>query len=509
MSIDTFKAFIKDRLGLHFGTEADARLGLLLRDRMALSKLDSVADYLGQLDAESVEFRALTSLLTINESYFYREPQHLRLLTEQLAPPLLERARAGAPVRILSVGCAAGEEPYSIAIALRESLGEPGERLFRISACDVDGSALARARAGIYGPLTFRALPCRLRDRYFTPADATHRQLAAQIRRQVEFFEWNLLGAEQPRELQPQDLIFFRNVSIYFDVATRQAVITRLRDLLDPGGHLIVGATETLANDFGLLRLHVRDGVFLFAKDVPDSQSAWPAASRVGTASPGVNDTRPRWPGSVAPTRPGTVTPRPATHDEFPAQVRPTVIGVAPGIDDPQTRALADYQQALLLMQEERFEAALQRLAPLCARADAPAQWFVLRAWLHLERGDAEQAAVAVDQALHRDAWSTDALLLLARCARLRGDSAGAIRALRRVIYDNPSCWRAHYQLAEVYRGQDERALARREYRIVLRQLADETCAMPGAGELPSLLSAKDLRFLCETRLACLVDTAA
>ena len=146
---------------------------------------------------------------------------------------------------------------------------------------------------------------------------------------------------------------------------------------------------------------------------------------------------------------------------------------------------------------------------PLCDRKDPASEHLALQAHLLLERGDTAGASAAARRALARDPWSSEALLLLGRCARLRGDVEEAIRALRRVVYDNPSCWRAHFQLAEAYREQGATDPAGREYRIVLRQLDDETLTMQGTGALPSLLSAKDLRFLCEARLARLADSAA
>ena len=489
MPIQTFKTFVKDRLGLHFGQDADERLRSILAGRMAATAAESVDDYLSAVAADPVELGRLTSLLTINETYFYREPAHLRLLVERLVPARLAQAEQGHPIRILSLGCSTGEEPYSIAIALRERYGDLAKRLFRITAGDVDEAALERARTAVYGPFAFRALPVELRDRWFSAVDGTHRRVDAAIRRQVDFIPWNLLAPDYPEAMQGQDVIFFRNVSIYFDAATRKAVMARLRDLLKPQGHLIVGTSETLANDFGLMRLLALDGVFLFEK-MPVEPSPRRTPRGLGARS-----------ATAVQTRPSSRAPRTEAAGSASTDRRD------PSIENPGERER--YEQALASARSERFEEALRHLAPLCDREDAAVEHLALQAHLLLERGDTAGAEAAAQRALTRDPWSSDALLLLGRCARLRGDTQGAISALRRVVYDKPDCWRAHYQLAETYRQQGETGPAEREYRIVLRQLRNETLALQGTGALPSLLSVKDLRFLCETRLARLADAAA
>jgi chemotaxis protein methyltransferase CheR len=505
MPIQIFKRFVKERLGLHFGPDADERLRTVLAGRMTATAVGSVDIYLEALASDAAELRRLTSLLTVNETYFYREPSHLSLLVERLAPALLARAEKGVPIRILSLGCSTGEEPYSIAIALRERFGDLAAHLFRISAADVDEAALEHARTAVYGRFAFRALPAELRDRWFSAVDETHRRVDDAIRRQVHLLALNLLAPDYPRSIQDQDVIFFRNVSIYFDAATRKALMTRLRDLLKPQGHLIVGASETLANDFGLMRLHALDGIFLFDKGPVARSPERPgavSALRPTADADGERTCAPR------PLRSGAAQP-PGAQRQAPAAPRTLRDALAPAARPTIDADRARYARALALARSERFEDALGHLNPLCDREDAAAEHLALQAHLLLEQGDTAGAEAAARCALAREPWSSDALLLLGRCARLRGDREESIRALRRLIYDKPTCWRAHYQLAEAYREQGDLDPARREYRIVLRQLEDRTLAMQCTGELPSLLSVKDLRFLCETRLARLAHTAA
>jgi chemotaxis protein methyltransferase CheR len=529
MSTEPFRDFIKARLGLHFGGEADAQLNAILATRMTQTGINDCASYLARAAADPLEFQRLTRLLTINETYFYREPQHLALLVDHLAPTLLanshRESRRNTPIRILSVGCSTGEEPYSIAIALRERYGDSARQLFRILGGDVDQEAIDRARAGIYTAFSFRALPDGLRDRYFSAIDATHRQIDATLREQVRFIPWNLLAGAYPEEVRSQDIIFFRNVSIYFDEPTRKAVLTRLKALLKPGGHLIVGASETLANDFGLMRLHAREGVFLFAEGatVPEPVLG-PAAMRHLARQPSLSagPSEPRQHALRAAKGPvSSPTDTPTRHQRGTAaaqgsrqasgsrSIRPAsdqTSATPPGSSTPSPPPDSEtYAQALVMAHAERFDEALKALEPECAREDALVRHLTLQSHLFLERGDTQRAAAAAERALRQDSWSSDALLLLAHCARLRDDPQASIALLKRTIYDNPSCWRAHYQLAEIYRAAGEWDLATREYRILLRRLDEDPRLMQNPSELPCPLTPTDLRFLCETRLTRLV----
>lgn len=511
MNLQPLQTFIQERIGLHFGGDTGTQWRALLAHRIERVSAGSADDYLARLHQDEAELHRLTSLLTINETYFYREPQHLTLLTERLCPELLAHQQAGARVRILSVGCSSGEEPYSILIALHERYGELAESLFEINAGDVDQVALARARAGRYSPFAFRAFPSTLIGRYFTPADGAECQINESIRRQVRFQPFNLLAPAYPAELQGQDVIFFRNVSIYFDVPTRRHVLEQLKGLLNPGGSLIVGIAETLANDFGVLTLCERDGVFFFcnrpvAPPVSTAPISLPRAA-ADRLSRGDATARSALPARL-PAKPlSNPDRRRASHPAHPRLTSPP--SAAPR---PAPTAHNGDQEALALAQAERFDEALARLAPRCAGQTPHVQDLALLAHLLLERRDVAGATLAAQRALELDPWCLDALLLLARIAQNQGDHAIAIAHLRRAIYHRPNAWRAHFQLAEIYRGGGQTELARREYRILLHQLQQRAAADPSgdsdAGLLPSPLSLHDVRLLCETRLARL-DTAA
>ncbi|MCB1778117.1 MAG: hypothetical protein KDI50_11850, partial [Candidatus Competibacteraceae bacterium] len=425
MNLEPIKALIKQRLGLQFAGHTEVALRHALEKRKVALDVASIAAYLDRLRVDEAEWHELTSSLTINETYFYREPQHLRLLTEVLAADLLARRNAANKVRILSVGCSTGEEPYSIAIALQERYGLNAARLFQITAGDVDQRALKKARSGLYGAYSFRALPDQLAKRYFTMMSHQHRRINEAIRQQVSLHHVNALVGAYPQDWLGQDVVFFRNVSIYFDAATRKAIQRRLQTLLNPGGYLIVGATETLANDFGCMVLQERDGVFFFANHRVDSSAVDLDQSLL---TPLCQNGKPE----IYPNGKPEIEDSGASVTSFLIQ------------EPVETR----YQHALALAQGHQFDEALRVLAPLCDE-DAPLVCcLTLQAHLLFERRDAIGATAVLERALALDAWSVDALLLRGRIARLQGELEDAICYFRQAIYHNPDCWSAHYHLA-------------------------------------------------------------
>jgi chemotaxis protein methyltransferase CheR len=510
LNLEAAKTLLKSRLGLSFEGHGEQSLRRAIERRLAATRATGATanwDYVARLALDTEELDALTSLLTINETYFYREPEHLRLLTDHLAPELLRTRPPGRPVRILCVGCATGEEPYSIRMALRERWGDWSDRDFAITGADLDREALARARRGSYRHYTFRTLDTRLKARWFSPTPEGGWQLADSIRASVDFLQLNLLAATYPEALGGQDLIFYRNLSIYFDAPTRHLVMGRLADLLQPEGYLIVGVAETLANDFGLLTLRDHEGIWYFARRPaapaprpeanPPKRTA-PHRARPATTGAGAGGASPGA-GSGTGTRIGVVEAGPLARP--PTSRTPPPVTPSPAPSAAPTAAQR-FQQALTLARAERFTAALETLAPLCAAPKADPAHLTLRAQVLHAQGDLTGAEETARQVLATDPWALEALVLLGRISRTQGRLEAAVAHLRHAIYQRPDYWPAHGELAECRRaaGQDE--AARREYGIALRLLAARPEVLAQTGPLPQALSWMDLRQLYQARLA-------
>ena len=234
--------------GLHLpGTKKDLVYSRLAK-RLRQLGLRDFRSYCGLLDSdEGAEERMhMLSALTTNVTHFFREEHHFRLLREKVLPPLIAAARAGKPVRLWSAGCSAGQEPFSLAFTLLDMCPEAGKLNIKILASDVDPQILARAEAGVYPAEELKSLPDSAR-RLTEPSQSGDGSFAIgdKARALVRFGELNLM-AEWPMR-GPFDIIFCRNVAIYFDKETQVRLWSRFCTLIPPGGHLFIGHSERIS----------------------------------------------------------------------------------------------------------------------------------------------------------------------------------------------------------------------------------------------------------------------
>lgn len=487
----SFASLIKRRCGLSFAEDRRPLLETALHRRRTATGLDD-AGYFGRLIGCDREFGELVSLLTINETYFRREPQHLALLTERLLPRLLARSGRRLPLRILSAGCSTGEEPYSIALALHDHYGASAGRLVRVVGGDIDLQALTRARAGRFKEFSFRGVDAAFKSRHFH-FDGTAYTLAEAGRELVEFVPLNLLDDGVIEGGGRYDVIFLRNVTIYFDEPTRRDIQRRLRALLSDDGYLLVGMAETLANDFGLLPLLQEDGLFYFAAD--------------GAARPETPDNAPSRPPSppppVAEAEPPVIVPPPPPVGPSPPPVGPSPLSAGPS---PAAARFGDLGDAARLTWERSYDRALDLLDRPDAEpgADEPGAIArpLLKAFILLDRKDFAGAEAAARRALALDSWSTDAFLVLGQVARHSGRTDEALSWWKRAVYASHGCWPAHYHLGDLHRATGDLESARSAYRTALRLLSAGTGTDTGLKALLPGFPAADIRFLCERHLS-------
>jgi chemotaxis protein methyltransferase CheR len=280
------------RAGLNFGPEARFAIERRLRERLVVLKLHDFADYhhylrFGAHAAE--EWDEALDLLTTNETYFFREERQLRGFAEELLPMFHAQmlARAKRRLVIWSAGCSTGEEAYTIAILVHQSglffprrstildpapspspgaggvfgAPEPPSPLWdvRIYGSDISRRCVAAARRGVYTETSFRATPENLRRTCFRPCDGGW-QVTDPIRQLCHFGQMNLLDEDRTRIFGKADVIFCRNVLIYFDTKARKTAIEVLYDRLSPGGVLLLGHSESLLNvSTAFELLHLRE----------------------------------------------------------------------------------------------------------------------------------------------------------------------------------------------------------------------------------------------------------
>jgi chemotaxis protein methyltransferase CheR len=246
-----FASFVREHSGLDFGESSRFLLERRLSRRVRELELSSFAAYhyrIRNSSSGSDELPNLIDELTTNETYFFREYSQLRALIDEVFEELqLDRGNRGdRPINVWSAGCSSGEEPYSIAMLAREAGMKPGVDI-RVYASDISRRMLRKARKGIYREASFRETDPHLREKYFVEKDRLW-QISDDLKRDVDFIHLNLLDKSKLALLRSMDVILCRNVIIYFNIDTKCQVIRTFYEKLRPGGHLLLGHSESLIN---------------------------------------------------------------------------------------------------------------------------------------------------------------------------------------------------------------------------------------------------------------------
>lgn len=260
VALDRLKRAVIARTGHHYYADKDKLLYERSRERMSAKGLASLDAYVELLErGDSDEWRRLEDAITIGETYFFRYPDHFASLREVVLPRLIQARRDVKALRIWSIGCSNGAEPYSIAILLRELLGDEADT-WRIALIggDISEKALSVARAARYNSWALRTMPPEERARYFH-SDGSHWVLKREYRAMVRFQRQNildLLSDAPPLEWRGLDLILCRNVLIYFSPAQALEIVDALGRCLSPDGSLFLGHAEaTLTSQTAMISL--------------------------------------------------------------------------------------------------------------------------------------------------------------------------------------------------------------------------------------------------------------
>lgn len=247
---DFVSRLLYERFGIQLGKEKRILVAGRLSKRVRQLGLSSFPEYFTYLraDASGNELSEFINRLTTNHSFFNREKDHYEYLEKRVFPEIkrsLERDPR-APVRIWSAGCAAGEEVYTLAILVREFFGILADKAdFGLLATDISLAALQAAREGVYAAQKLSELPLHVKTSWFHPAGPELFEVAPAIKKMVLFKRLNLMADEYPFK-NPFDVIFCRNVMIYFDQASRAKLIRSFHEHLKPGGYFFIGHSETI-----------------------------------------------------------------------------------------------------------------------------------------------------------------------------------------------------------------------------------------------------------------------
>jgi chemotaxis protein methyltransferase CheR len=439
--------FVAAKMGLYFSRErwTDLERGVESASRdLGFPNVESCIRRLISLPLEKAQIEILASHLTVGETYFFREKNTFSALEEHIIPDLIRsRRQAQRRLRIWTAGCATGEEPYSIAILLRKLIPDLWDWNVAILATDINPSFLQKAAHGVYNEWSFRDTPVWVKERYFKRRQEGRYEILPEIRKMVNFSYLNLAEDGYPSLLSntnAMDVIFCRNVLMYFASARAKQVIQKFhRSLLD-GGWLIVSPSETshvLYSGFVTANFY---GAILYRKDSPKASSG--AASGLEELKLSVEQALPF---SFAP-QPQLETPIAAPPEESTASGAPER-----NIDEPEH---ARYGEALDLYVGGRYEEAAHILSSRLIRDPSDCQAMILLARVYANQGKLTVAIEWCEKAVIADKLNPACYMLHATILQEQGDVPEAIRALRRALYLDQNLVLAHFALGNIARQQ-------------------------------------------------------
>ncbi|NOZ68076.1 MAG: protein-glutamate O-methyltransferase [Deferribacteres bacterium] len=264
----TFKEirdYIYEKSGIYIADNKkyliENRLSRILKEK----GLNSFEEYLELLRfrADTNELNRLFDAITTNETYFFREAEQFYVLSDNILPKLMAQKKNPKNIRIWSAACSTGEEPYTISIILMEKMLNP--RQIEICASDISEGVLNSAKRAVYNSYSVRNIPEAYLKKYFLNSDQSY-ALKPSVKNTVKFMNVNLVDDKKLRAFRGMDVIFCRNVLIYFDNKAKQKAVSNIYNSLNPGGYLFIGSSESLHNVTMAFRPNVINKVIAYQK---------------------------------------------------------------------------------------------------------------------------------------------------------------------------------------------------------------------------------------------------
>jgi chemotaxis protein methyltransferase CheR len=463
----SLSAFLAENIGVHFTSDRHADLERGMRAAARSVGHANVEMYVRQLLCSPLtreQIETLASHLTIGETYFFREKESLAALETHILPPLI-RARAAAEprLRIWSAGCSTGEEPYSIAITLARAIPDFTRWNISILATDINPAALRKAFAGVYGEWSFRNTPPHLKDAFFRKTRDGRRQVAARIRSLVKFDYLNLATDCYPsveNGTNAMDIVFCRNVLIYFEAARAKSVLHKLSLSLLEGGWLFLNPVEI--PHFALPQLA--------AVNFIDAIVHRKNSSRAGGEIEAVRSN----PAAAPVERPALAND---LHDvplppEQAARTRRPRLASAPAGEKSASPANAAYEGAVRLYEQGRYGDAVRELDRRVSQSPGDVRAMGLLARAHANQGQLDEAVRWCEKAIAADKLNAGWRYLLATILQEQGLIDEATAALRKALYLDGNNALAHYALGNLIRRRGRHREAERHFRNALAILS-------------------------------------
>lgn len=463
--VPEFRSALASQLGLAFDESRGAELEGIIESRLRARRSD-IATYRDELLAgfDQEELEALSPLVTVAETFFFRHEHQLQVGLARIVE-LAQARPEQRPCRILSMGCASGEEPYSLSILLHERWPELVS-WFELCAVDINRTVIERARLAKYGAWSLRSTPPDLATRWFRPEGKCFRVVPT-IKNHVRFSIGNL-ASDDSSTLPPAhyDAIFCRNVLMYFSPGQFQSAVLRLSKALKPQGYLFLGHAETLRGVDSDFELRNEQSAFFYQLGNGAGHApSWVPGPEQRRSAPTTSDT---WMGEIARSTARVES----LHTETSAT------------DQPEPPGLS----ALALLHEERFEQALDQLRATAAFRSGDLDQRLVEAVLLVHQNELEQAEAFARRllpSLLEPRANSGVNYILALCAEARSDLHAALAHNEAAITVDPTFSLAQLQLGRLLRrlGEPDRAATELRHAKHLLQHDDtERLSLFGAG---------------------------
>jgi chemotaxis protein methyltransferase CheR len=452
ITLTQLSAFIAAHMGLHFPRDRwrDLERGIGSAARVSgFNDAESYTQWLMSSPLTKTQMTTLASHLTVGETYFFRDQKGFAMLETHILPALVcSRRGAEQRLRIWSAGCCTGEEPYSIAILLNKMLPDLQDWHITILATDMHPHFLQKAQEGVYSEWSFRDAPVWLKERYFKRTQEGRFAILPGIKRMVTFSYLNLAEDAYPSLLNnthTMDLIFCRNVLMYFAPEQAKKAVQRLYRALVESGWLIVSPSEASHILFSQFTTVNFPGAIFYQKDRHGSRGVEDLFVKERPCPPSPEETL----GPLQPMADLVAQPKPEVS--FPLDEPLVLEDEERTAAEPQSKP---YHEALTLYQQGRYAEAVEKIEAGLSRHPADAQALALRARIDANLGKLAEALKWCEQAIRADKLDPGYHHLLAAILQEQGQVEAAMKSLKRALYLDPNFVLAHFALGNLTQQQ-------------------------------------------------------
>jgi chemotaxis protein methyltransferase CheR len=458
---DKFRQYIESRTGIYADDSKQSSFKISLDVRMRILGIKDYDAYYSLITANAVgkkEFDELLNLILIKETFFFRDDRQLNVLTKNILPELIERKK-GKEIKIWSAGCATGEEPYSISMAIMES-PLPHNSNVSVYATDISEGVLKRAKEGIYNKSSMRAISKEMLNKYFTHRDGQY-FLGDQVKQRVRFETVNLVEPYFPTE-ESIDIVFCKNVIIYFRLDTVKKLIRRFGNALAAGGCLFVGHSESLwqiSDDFELEEI---SGVFLYRKDGKNKRVFGENRSRQMGRAVNIMD-------SAYQGLPSSLVKKAARHVTLtPQMVRENASQWHVGL--MHKKGVSKWlKKGVPTAGDDNYESVLKNIEEILQGDPKNIDAHLLAGKIYANMGLYDKALRKGMDVLGVNDLSDNAYLLMGSIYYKTGEKEKAVSSFKKAIYLDDNSVLPHYYLGNLYKDAGLVEQAVNEYKHVIR----------------------------------------